>query len=244
MLQMKNTKPTQEKLADLGALASGLVHEIRNPLNAIKANLQLMQEDVEREEREEEGPHSRRVQRLLKEVDRLDKILSDFLAFVRSDELKRKLCDLSVLIQEVVSLITPQAEAEGVTVLSDLTQSVYSMVDTEAMKQAIMNLAMNGIQAIGENKALSKTLIFKLGKLEKGGKKFAAISVIDTGKGISEEEIKHIYELFFTTRSGGTGIGLAVVSRIIQSHGGEIRCESEIGKGTSFDILLPLEAED
>ncbi len=230
--------PSQEKLADLGALTSGLVHELRNPLNAIKANLQLMEEDMVRDEGED-GPHGRRVRRLLSEVDRLDKILSDFLAFVRGGELRRRSVDLSNLLQDVVTLITPQADSQKTTVLSDLSESVTAEVDVEALKQAVMNLCMNGLQAIQDAGAPGGTLIVRLSRGQRGSEPAAVIEVTDTGRGIPREDLERIYDLFFTTRKGGTGIGLAVVSRIVSSHGGEIRCESEPGRGTSFRIRLP-----
>lgn len=259
------TPPSSEKLAYLGTLSSGLVHELRNPLNAIRANLQLMEEDMVREE-EGEGPHTRRVRRLLGEVGRLDKILSDFLAFVRGDELRARRQDLSSLLQEVVTLITPQADEQGTVILSDLGESVEADVDPEAIRQALLNLALNGLQAMPQNgngKPSGGTLMIRLsrgemevrpssarqvGAIAEGGDMegvpAAIIDVIDTGRGISAEAQNHIFDLFYTTREGGTGIGLAVVAKIVAAHGGEIRCESAIGKGTSFKIQLPLERKN
>jgi two-component system, NtrC family, sensor histidine kinase HydH len=237
------TPPSNEKLAYLGTLSSGLVHELRNPLNAIRANLQLMEEDMLREEKTE-GPHTRRVRRLLGEVGRLDKILSDFLAFVRGDELRTRRQDLSALLQEVVTLITPQADGQGTVLLSDLAENLEADIDPEAIRQAILNLALNGLQAMPPNvdgKSSGGTLMIRLARGMMGDGPAAVIDVIDTGRGIPPEAEARIFELFYTTREGGTGIGLAVVAKIIAAHGGEIRCESELGKGTSFKIRLPLE---
>jgi signal transduction histidine kinase len=231
---METKPPTPERLAHLGALTSGLAHELRNPLNAIKANLELMEEDMLREE-EGDGPHTRRVRRLLKEVGRLDRILSNFLAFVRGDEIRPRRADLSIILAEVVSLITPQADAQGVTILSDLSETLFASIDPEGMKQAIMNLAMNGLQAMEEVPS-GATLIIRLRR----DACEAVIEVTDTGKGIPADRRERIFDLFFTTRQGGTGIGLAVVSRIIAAHGGSIACESEEGRGTSFRIRLPI----
>jgi signal transduction histidine kinase len=203
-------------------------------LNAIKANLELMEEDMLREE-EGDGPHTRRVRRLLKEVGRLDRILSNFLAFVRGDEIRPRRADLSIILAEVVSLITPQADAQGVTILSDLSETLFASIDPEGMKQAIMNLAMNGLQAMEEVPS-GATLIIRLRR----DACEAVIEVTDTGKGIPADRRERIFDLFFTTRQGGTGIGLAVVSRIIAAHGGSIACESEEGRGTSFRIRLPI----
>jgi signal transduction histidine kinase len=240
------TPPSSERLAYLGTLASGLVHELRNPLNAMRANLQLMEEDMLRDE-EGEGPHTRRVRRLLGEVGRLDKILSDFLAYVRGDELRTQVRDLTALLQEVVTLITPQADGQGTVLLSDLQECVEGSIDSEAIRQAILNLALNGLQAMPpgpDGKPAGGTLMIRLARGETDGRPSAIIDVIDTGRGIPAEARAHIFDLFFTTREGGTGIGLAVVAKIIDAHGGDIRCESEEGKGSSFKIRLPLGGTD
>ncbi len=232
---LSSEAPSSEKLAFLGSLASGLVHELRNPLNAIRANLQLMEEDMEREE-EGEGPHTRRVRRLLGEVGRLDKILSDFLTFVRGADLKFTRVDLASLLQEVVTFITPQADAQGVAVLPYLQENIMAEVDGEAVRQAIMNLAINGLQAMEG----SGTLMLRLSSGEWNGGPAAVVDIIDTGKGIPPDRIQRIFEHFYTTREGGTGIGLSVVSRIVTAHDGDIKCESEPGRGTQFRIRLPL----
>lgn len=230
--------PSSEKLAFLGSLASGLVHELRNPLNAIRANLQLMEEDVVREE-EGDGPHTRRVRRLLGEVGRLDKILSDFLAFVRGSELIFARVDLSALLQEVVTFLTPQADGQGVTVLPYLEENVVAEADGEAIRQAILNLAINGLQAM-EGEGRAGTLMLRLAQGDLKGRSAAVIDVIDTGRGIPEDRLHRIFEHFYTTREGGTGIGLSVVSRIVTAHDGDIKCESESGRGTHFRIRIPL----
>jgi len=235
-----NATPSPEKLAQIGTLTSGLAHELRNPLNAIKANLQLMEEDMLRLE-SGEGQHTRRVRRLLKEVGRLDKILTDFLLFVRSGEYKFEKTDLEALLHEVVSILQPQADAAGVMLLADLAE-VTAPVDAQAIKQAVMNLAINGLQAMdaieGEAAAPArqKTLMLRLQRVED----HAVIEVIDTGRGIPAAEQPRVFELFYTSRRGGTGIGLAMVARTVQAHGGEIQCSSEEGKGTSFRMILPV----
>lgn len=223
--------PSAEKLALLGTLTTGLVHEVRNPLNAIKANLQLMEEDMLREE-DGEGPHTRRVRRLLGEVARLDNILSDFLTFVREDETRFVLTDLSRLIEEVARFLNPQADAQDVVILSDIPENVQAEIDPKALRQALINLALNGLQAITGKGTLMIRLAVSDG--------FALIDMIDTGRGIPKERLDRIFDHFYTTREGGTGIGLQVVSKIIARHGGEIKCESEVERGTSFRITLPL----
>lgn len=218
------------------------MHEVRNPLNAIKANLQLLEEDMVRQE-QGDGPHTRRVRRLLKEVARLDNILTNFLDFVRGDEFRFAPCDLAQLMGEIVSLLTPQADDMGVTVFSELEEGLLAEVDKGALKAAIMNLTINGIQAMrpekhprAEGAGISLTLIVRL---RKSGES-AIIEIIDTGPGIPEEIRDRIFDLFYTTRDGGSGIGLAVASKVVAGHEGTIMCSSELGKGTSFRIEIPL----
>lgn len=189
-----------------------------------------MEEDMVREE-EGDGPHTRRVRRLLGEVARLDKILADFLAFVREDAARRVPTDLSKLINQVVTLMTPQADDQGAVILADIADNISANVDPDAIKQAIMNLALNGLQALDG----PGTLMVRLRREDAA----VVIEVTDTGRGIPKDRIERIFEHFYTTRKGGTGIGLSVVSKIVASHGGEIKCESEVGKGSSFIIRLP-----
>ncbi len=240
-------KPSAEQLAHLGSLTSSLAHELRNPLNAIKANLQLMEEDLQREE-SGDGPHTRRVRRLLGEVERLDRILSGFMAFVRGEELQFQRRDLGLLLRDVIHLITPQADAEGAAVLADADATVEADVDAEALKQALLNLALNGLQSMQDPQGRARpgaTLMLRLSE-EEASPEFpsvegpvALIDVIDTGRGIPLSEQEQIFELFYTTRDGGTGVGLAVVERVIREHRGGIRLESEEGRGTRFRIALP-----
>lgn len=241
-------RPSAEQLAHLGSLTSSLAHELRNPLNAIKANLQLMEEDLLRDE-SGEGPHTRRVRRLLGEVERLDRILGGFLAFVRGEELRFERRDLGLVLRDVVHLITPQADAEGVTVLADADASVEAEIDAESLKQALLNLAMNGLQSMADENGKARpgaTLMLRLSEVAASPEDaavpgpVAVIDVVDTGKGIPREEQGQIFELFYTTRDGGTGVGLAVVDRVVRGHRGAIRLESEPGRGTRFRIVLPL----
>lgn len=242
VIKNKPSKPTKEKLAYVGTLTSGLVHELRNPMNAIKANLQLLEEDMQREE-DGDGPHTRRVNRVLKEVERLDKILSNFLVFVKSNEFNKKPTNLSEFLQEVVSLISPQADEQGVTILADLGEDITASIDRDAMKVSLMNLTINGLQAMeSEESSNTATLIVRLSNVEIEGECFARIEITDTGKGIPQEKQKDIFELFYTDKEKGSGIGLAVVSRIVEGHGGKITCSSEPGKGTSFLLDLPTES--
>lgn len=240
--------PSPEKLAELGTFTSALVHELRNPLNSIKANLQLMEEDFEREEAGD-GPHLRRTRRLLKEVERLEKTLNNFFLYMKSRGFEFRTHDLSRIVDDVAALISPQADHNGITILVDTPERLEADVDPEAIKQTVLNLAINAMHALETMKSDSgeilwepkdPILILKLSRTEKDSREYAHIEVTDTGRGISEADQKRIFDLFFTTREGGTGIGLAVVQKIIEGHHGSISTNSLPERGTSFVIEIPV----
>lgn len=220
----------KERLALVGTLVSGLVHEVRNPLNAIRTHLEILGEDVARLE-EGDGPAGRRIGRLVGEVDRLNRILTDFLEFARGGEVNRAPTDLSRLLAETATLIEPDADKNGVTVLLDAPETAAANVDPRAIKQVILNLALNGIKAMPGG----GTLMIRLAESEDAWR----IEVVDTGVGIEPKELPRIFDLFYSTHPGGTGIGLAMVKRMVEAHGGEVTVESEPGRGTAFRIRLP-----
>ncbi len=214
------------RLADAAVLVSGLVHEIRNPLNAIRTNLEILGEDLARAE--PEGPGTRRVARLLSETDRLNRILSDFLEYARGSEIHPREADLGRIVVEVAGLFRPEAEKAGVVLLHETPDApCLRNVDPHAMKQVLLNLATNALQAMPDG----GTLMLRV----KGG----VIEVADTGRGIPKEDLPRLFDLFYSNRPGGTGIGLAVVRRLVEAHGGVIEVQSETGKGTMFRICLP-----
>lgn len=218
--------------APVGALVSGLVHEVRNPLNAIRTNLEILGEDLARME-PGDGPHVRRVARLLGEVDRLNRILTDFLEYARGPEISPKETDLVRLLAETVTLIEPEAERAHVSVLAELPdRALLARVDPHAMKQVFLNLAMNALQAMPHGGTLML-------RLRPGAPSGGEIEVADTGSGISPGDLPRIFDLFFTNRPGGTGIGLAVVKRLVEAHGGSVEVQSDPGRGSLFRIHLP-----
>lgn len=237
-----------ERLAEVGAMTGGLAHEIRNPLSTIGLNVQLLEESVadagaDQAERER---RLRRVGAIRREVDRLRDILEDFLRFAGAVHLEPAAVDLGGLIDELADFFHPQAEQAGVRLRVDRAgRGMVAMVDAPLLKQAILNLLINAVQAMQRPDApvprdqRDKELILRIERARGA----VLMHIIDTGPGIAPDRLEHIFRPYFTTRSGGSGLGLAVARRIIEAHGGSIDVASQPGKGTDFTITLPLAEE-
>jgi signal transduction histidine kinase len=221
-----------ERLAELGTLTGGLAHEIKNPLSTVQLNLQLLQEDL--------GPdnpaYSRVASRLntvKNETFRLREILDDFLRYAGRIELEKKPVELGGLLEELVDFYAPQAQLQRVQLrLQKPDGPVTVELDSRLIKQAVLNLMINGLQAMTDG----GELILRL----QSERDEARIDVIDTGPGIAPETVAKIFEAYYTTKRGGTGLGLAMAKRIAEEHGGRLTVASERGKGSDFAIILPL----
>jgi signal transduction histidine kinase len=222
-----------ERLAEIGSLTGGLAHEIKNPLSTVQLNLQLLREDL----LPENPAYSRLVSRLetvQKETARLREILDDFLRYAGRIEIARQPTELNELLEELVDFFAPQAQLHRVQLrLRKAAHPVVANVDPRLIKQAALNLLINGLQAIPDG---GGELILSL----RNDGKNAVIDVIDTGVGIEPEKVARIFQAYYTTKRGGTGIGLAMARRIAEEHGGKIGVSSEVGKGSDFWISLPL----
>jgi signal transduction histidine kinase len=221
-----------ERLAEIGSLTGGLAHEIKNPLSTVQLNLQLLEEDLTADI----PGYSRLISRLntvQRETSRLRDILEDFLKYAGRLELDRQPVELNGLVEELVDFFAPQAQAHRVQLrLRRAPEPVVVSADRKLVKQAVLNLMINGLQAMNGG----GELILAISGL---GKK-AKIDVIDTGSGIAAEVAPKIFQAYYTTKRGGTGIGLAMSRRIVEEHGGEIAVSSEVGKGSDFSITLPV----
>ena len=223
-----------DHLAELGHLAGGLAHEIKNPLSTINVNLRLLAEDLARHGDEEHQRWLRRLQGVQEESARLKTILDDFLKYAGKYELSMRSVDLRRLVSELVDFFTPQAADAHVLLRSaPADQPVVCRVDEKLMKQALLNLMINAVQAMDAGGELLVKVAAQRGR--------GVVEVIDTGPGMAPDEVGRIFEVYYSTKKGGTGLGLPTTRRIIQEHGGGIRAESEPGKGTRFVIVLPLQ---
>jgi len=221
----------KDRLAAIGELAAGMAHEIRNPLASLSGSLQVLRGG------EGMGDDDRRLMDIaLVETDRLNSIVSEFLDYAKPREPMRKLADLTAMLADVNSLVTNSSEfSEGVSFILDLPDyPVLAVCDPGQIKQVLMNLINNAAQSIEGGGTV------RLGIKDDGGGN-AVIEVEDDGAGIPEKDLDKIFFPFFSTKPGGAGLGLSIVFRIVDDHGGRIRVESESGLGSRFTVILPKE---
>ncbi len=224
-----------ERLAQLGSVIAGFAHEIRNPLSTIGLNLQLVLEDFA----DAEGSRDRRTVKRLgvvqSEVQRLQSILEEFLGFVRSPAPRRTAVRINELLQRLVDLWTPQMARHGVVLKFFPGSGVPELAaDAEQLQAAVVNLLRNALDACsaGDEVLLSS-------RRESDG---ALLQVTDTGSGMSADVLRDAFTPYFSTKKTGTGLGLAMVRRTTEEHGGTLDVSSEPGKGTQFSIRLPAAA--
>ncbi len=237
---------TAERLAEIGAMTGGLAHEIKNPLSTIGLNAQLLSEaitDLQVDE-QDKGRLVRRIDALRREADRLGGILHDFLRFAGEMKLDLRPNELNQIIDELADFYLPQAEHNGVSIRAELGAGpMPAMVDAPQLKQALLNLMINATQAMaGDASGRSKELILRTESgpaFDDGNEPSWRIHVIDTGPGIPAETRDQVFTPYFTTKSGGTGLGLPTTRRIVEEHGGVIAVHSEPGTGSDFTIDLP-----
>jgi len=221
-----------EHLVELGQLVGGLAHEIKNPLSTISLNLQLLGEDLRLQDDEMHRRLLRRLSSVQEETVRVREILDDFLHFAGKIELSLQVVDVGGLIEELVDFFSPQADAARIILRTSMPpQPVKCNVDPNLVKQAILNLLLNAVQAMKEGGELLVRLTGAKGK--------AIIEVIDTGPGIPRDDLEKIFNIYYSTKARGTGLGLPTTRRIIRELDGSIKVESEVGKGTRFVITLP-----
>ncbi len=209
-----------------------LVHEIRNPLNSINLNLQILEEDLSAENPSSPSDVQKRVRRIRGEVERLDRILTDFRRYANLPPLTFETCDLAPLIEEVLDFNEPEAQRQKVRVSREIQELPLVQLDQSQFKQALLNLIINGVQAMEDG----GTLTVRAKPLNGG----IQIDVEDTGQGIEPEQLDKIFDLFLSTKEDGTGVGLTIVKQIIEGHGGQVNVESKPGQGTKFSIWLPV----
>lgn len=221
-----------ERLAELGTLTGGLAHEIKNPLSTIVLNLQLLEEDLD-----PSNPAGNRIRNRLhivhREAARLRDILDDFLRYAGHIEVNREKIEINALLEELVDFFAPQAQLNRVQVrLNRNAGTVFANADAKLLKQAVLNLMINAVQAMSP---AGGELILSARKEPRGE---VVIDVIDTGPGIPPEVMDRIFHAYYSTKAGGTGLGLAMARRIVEEHGGKLVVSSEVGKGSCFSVRL------
>jgi PAS domain S-box-containing protein len=221
-----------ERLAAVGRITAGVAHEVKNPLNSMRLWLENLKEALPPET---DGMAQQAVHVLDVEIDRLDMVVKRFLDFARPMEVRLEPTQLANVLHEVLEIAQPQLQQANVQVAQLIPIGVpEAFVDRALLKQAVLNLVLNAAEAMPQGGQLQLTLS-RRGEM-------AEITVGDTGRGIPLENRQKVFQLFFTTRPGGSGIGLASTFRIVQLHNGSIDFTTEVGHGTTFRIELPLAA--
>jgi signal transduction histidine kinase len=220
-----------EQYAELAELAGSFIHEIKNHLSTLGLNLQLLAEDFQEPQSQRERRALNRIQRLQNECQHLVDVSNDFLRFARVKDLTRVPTDLSKLIEEMVDFFGPTARAANIEIKCYLPADLPQVrLDRDLFKQALLNLMLNAEQAMPTGGELT----IQAARQGEG----IVLSLIDTGKGMTAEVLARVFQPFFSTRQGGTGLGLPVTRKIIEAHGGRIEAQSEPGCGTKFTLHL------
>jgi signal transduction histidine kinase len=226
-----------ETYAEFAALVGGLAHEIRNPLSTIRLNMELLAEDFETTD--PESPTKQRDRRakakidlVRQECDRLQKLLGDFLDFARQESLSPEPGSLNVEVEQLLDFFAPQARDGGVEIVRYLDPELPTVrLDRETFRSAVLNLLLNAVQALeGGGQLVVRTRPSGLG---------VVLELIDTGPGMDAETLAKVFRAFYTTKQGGSGLGLPTARKIIEAHGGTIDIESAPGRGTKVTIWLP-----
>jgi len=227
------TQRLRAQYAEISQLAGGLAHEIRNPLSTLSLNLDLLLEDFQNPETLRDRRVLQRVERLRHEVHRLFGILENFLRFARVQDLKLEPTDLNAIVDDLRDFCEPHATTKGIVIRTRFAPDLPLVrIDRDLFKQAVLNLVLNGQQAMPSGGELILTT--------RREEPWIVLDVIDTGVGMTEEVCARIFDAFYSTRSGGSGLGLPTTRKIVEAHGGAIHVQSEPGKGSQFTIRLPV----
>jgi len=252
--QLEQRARAAERLAELGTLTGGLAHEIKNPLSTVGLNIQLLAEDLaDAAELTRDTPAGERISRLQRRLDslqrettRLREILDDFLRFAGRLELDRVPTDLNALVDELTDFFEPQAREAHINIRTQLNAApAIALIDESLLKQALLNLLINATQAMTAAREKqtphggANELIIRTQRARPLGQEEIHIHIIDTGPGIPEDVASRIFQPYFSTKRGGTGLGLPTTRRIVEEHGGTITVHGEPGRGSDFTIALP-----
>ncbi len=227
--KIENEIELSRRLAAIGRLTSGVAHEVKNPINAIVVHLELL-----REKMREVDPNTRRHMDIIgNEIHRLDRVVQTLVDFNRPVELRISSFDLRKVVEDVAMLAAPESSLQGVELKTEIGDNPLPInADNDLIKQALLNVVLNGVQAMEDGGVLTV-----VARREESA---ACVEVRDEGKGIPPEIRDKVFNLYFTTKKTGSGIGLAVSYRVLQMHSGSLEFTTQPGSGTTFRFLLPL----
>jgi two-component system sensor histidine kinase HydH len=229
ILHLKKEMERSQRLASLGSLAAGVAHEIRNPLSSIKGFATFFRERYRDNQEDRQTAEI-----MIQEVERLNRVISQLLEFARPMDINRKWSSLQEIIRHTLKIIEKQGKEKNIKIDVNIGPEPGNVfIDPDKINQVLLNLYLNAIGAMEQGGALGVTL-------SQYSERMVRIDVSDTGTGIDEMNLPHIFDPYFTTKPAGTGLGLAIVYRIVEAHGGEIHVESKLGKGTNVSVFLPV----
>jgi signal transduction histidine kinase len=224
-----------EQYTEIAQLAGGLAHEIKNPLSTIGLNMELLAEDFADAETPRDRRAAAKIAVVRQECQRLQALLDDFLNYAKVRTVRFEAADLNGEVRKVLDFFGPKSKEAKIEIVTYLDPDLPRVVlDRESFHGALINLVLNAIQAMPDGGQLVvRTLTTATG---------VALELIDTGCGIDAKSAAHIFDAFYSTKRGGSGLGLPTTRKIIEAHGGRIWAESEVGHGTKFTIELPTPA--
>jgi two-component system sensor histidine kinase PilS (NtrC family) len=228
---LEETSRRQDRLAAIGRMAASIAHEIRNPLAAMRGSIQMLRSEVD-----SDSSQAELMEIILRESDRLNRIITDFLNYARPRSLTQARVDVGDLLHQTFALMRHSPEiSTNQSIVEELPKEpIFAEADEGQLKQVFWNLARNALQAMPQGGTLRTTL-------ESNSNNRLRISFTDTGRGMSPDQVEHLFEPFSST-TGGTGLGLSIVYQIIRDHGGTINVRSRVGQGTTITVELPVAA--
>jgi len=221
-----------DRLASVGEMATGIAHEVKNPLAGISGAVSVLADDFGADD-----PRREIISQVLEQIRRLDKTSNDLLHFGKPGVPEFSYADVNELVNKTLFFAGQHSEARKVHRIKELTRDLPPVwVDEKQVQQVLLNITLNAIQAMGEE----GTLTVQTERVTERGKDWVKVTISDTGKGIPADELEKIFVPFFTTKTQGTGLGLPICRRLVEQQGGRIHVESRVGIGTSFEVLFPV----
>jgi len=234
--RMEKAKLQAERLATVGTMAAEVAHEIRNPLGSITLNLDLIHKEIDHlADTSAHPPTEGRVlvNEMRSEVQRIQHVLEDYLKFARLPKAHRRPLPVNEWLDQKLTFMLSEFAEANVQLQTEFDPTLTTInADAEQLWQAVLNLVRNSLEAMAHGGALTISTQCQADQV--------LLRVTDTGAGMTPEQLQQVFQLFFTTKTDGTGLGLALVQQIVSEHGGHIECESTLGKSTTFTIFLPL----
>ena len=249
LLEIQKKLQRAERLATMSKFASIVSHEIRNPLNSMSINMQILKRELMKKDRGDPEKQEKFLNMVASEIERLDELVRNFLLIARPHELKLSTCEVNDVLDEVLVSQELRAKKQHVKILRDFhSDSNSCQADRDQLKQVFLNIVINALEAMpsgGQLKVTTESHIRTMAGSQEGEelvRRHIAILFADTGVGIPKKELETIFDFYYSSKKGGTGLGLAIAQKIVEEHNGTITVESKVARGSIFTVTLPVEA--